>query len=140
MKRDTGYNTRQKEKLLDYLIHNRDVHTSVQKISAYLTSEGTPVGTATIYRQLDRLVEQGTVRKYVIDGKTGACYQYIGNEHDCHEHFHLKCVCCERLIHIDCEHLLGINKHILEHHDFAVDSSKTVFYGKCSECRKSEEK
>ena len=78
--KNSGYNTSQKEKLMDFLINNKENHTNVQEISAYLRAEGTPVGTATIYRQLDRLVESGTVRKFVIDGKTGACYQYIDDK------------------------------------------------------------
>ena len=48
MKRDSGYNTKQKEKLLDYLIKNKEKHTNVQEISAFLNAEGTPVGVATI--------------------------------------------------------------------------------------------
>ena len=110
MKRDSGYNTKQKEKLIDFLISNKDKHTNVQEISAYLSAEGTPVGTATIYRQLDKLVESGTVRKYTFDGKTGACYQYIDGAEQCREHFHLKCLTCGKLIHLDCDHLAGIRE------------------------------
>ncbi|MBQ8181404.1 MAG: transcriptional repressor [Ruminococcus sp.] len=135
MKNDSGYNTKQKEKLLSYLISNKDEHTNVAGISAFLAAEGTPVGTATIYRQLDRLVEQGLVRRYAIDGKTGACYQYVDSDAGCHQHFHLKCKSCGRLIHTDCDHLSEINEHMLQHHGFTVDSSMTVFYGICSDCR-----
>ena len=134
MKREAGYNTKQKEKLVDFLINNKDKHTTVQEISAYLSTEGSPLGTATIYRQLDKLVESGVVRKFVINGKTGACYQYIENEHDCREHFHLKCISCGKLIHLNCDHLLSINKHIEEHHGFIIDPSQTVFYGRCADC------
>ena len=63
MKRESGYNTKQKEKLLEYLIENKDKHVNVQTISAYMASEGISLGTATIYRRLDKLVEQGIVRK-----------------------------------------------------------------------------
>ncbi len=139
MKRNIVYNTRQKENLLAFLIKNKDKHTNVQEISAYLAAEDTPVGTATIYRQLDKLVEQGLVRKYVLDGKTGACYQYIEENDCCHEHFHLKCIVCGQLMHIDCDHLAGVNEHIFSHHGFTVDSSQTVFYGRCADCVKTEE-
>ncbi|MBP5578516.1 MAG: transcriptional repressor [Ruminococcus sp.] len=135
MKRDSGYNTKQKEKLLEYLMKNKEKHTNVQEISAYLSAEGSSVGVATIYRQLDRLVEQGLVRKYAFDGKTCACYQYIENEEQCRSHFHLKCLGCGRLIHLDCEHLADITRHIEEEHDFSIDYSQTVFYGRCSDCR-----
>ena len=134
MKNDSGYKTRQKEKILDYLVRNKEKHTNVQEISAFLTEEGTPVGTATIYRQLDKLIDSGNVRRYNFDGKTGACYQYIENDSECHEHFHLKCTICGKLIHLNCERLSGIDRHIFEHHGFQVDPSQTVFYGKCSDC------
>ena len=136
MSKSTGYNTRQKENLLAFLVKNKERHTNVQEISAYLSGEGISVVTATIYRQLDRLVEQGIVRKYILDGKSGACYQYIEDD-DCHEHFHLKCTSCGQLIHIDCDFLAGINQHIYEHHRFSVDSSQTVFYGTCAQCSKA---
>ena len=134
MKKDSGYNTVQKEKLIDYLINNKDKHTSAQEIDNYLRSVGSPVGLATIYRQLDRLVETGTVRKFVIDGKTSACYQYIENEKECHEHFHLKCRSCGKLIHLSCNRLMDINSHIAQHHGFIIDPSQTVFYGSCADC------
>lgn len=139
MKRDSGYNTSQKEKLIDYLVKNKDRHTSVQEIDAYLRDIGSPVGTATIYRRLDRLVEEGIVRKFVIDGKTGACYQYVEDEQKFREHFHLKCLNCGKLIHLSCNQLVGINNHIAEHHGFVIDPSKTVFYGVCAECSEAGE-
>lgn len=80
MKFSNGYNTKQKESLVAFLIKNKDRHTNVREISSFLSNEGTPMGTATIYRQLDKLVEQGLVRKYILDGSAGACYQYIDDE------------------------------------------------------------
>ncbi|MDD6344814.1 MAG: Fur family transcriptional regulator [Oscillospiraceae bacterium] len=132
------YNTRQKENLLKFLRENSSEHITVQKICNFMSNAGTPVGTATVYRQLDKLVEQGTVRKYLLDGRSGACYQYTGNDSECCEHYHLKCIICGKLIHLDCEFLNNINSHILEHHGFVVDNSKTVFYGQCSECLKGD--
>jgi Fur family ferric uptake transcriptional regulator len=137
MKNNSGYKTKQKESLLAFLVKNKDRHTNVREISVFLADEGTPMGTATIYRQLEKLVEQGLVRKYILDGSTGACFQYIEND-CCHEHFHLKCISCGKLIHIDCDYLGDINNHILEHHGFRVDSSQTIFYGQCAECRKEQ--
>ena len=134
MKRNSNYNTKHKELLLSFLRENSDEHITVQEISVFMSNAGTPMGTATIYRQLDRLVEQGCVKKYILDGRSGACYQYMESDTDCNEHYHLKCVLCGKLIHLDCEVLNDINSHILQHHGFVVDSSKTVFYGQCEEC------
>lgn len=132
------YNTRQKEILLKFLRENSSEHITVQKICNFMNNAGTPMGTATVYRQLDRLVEQGFVRKYLLDGRSGACYQYTGNNSECCEHYHLKCTSCGKLIHLDCGFLNDINSHILEHHGFVVDNSKTVFYGQCCDCLKGD--
>lgn len=139
MKKESGYNTSQKEKLLDFLISNKDKHTTVQEIDAYLRNLGSPVGMATIYRQLDRLVESGMVRRFIIDGKTSACFQYIENEQECQEHFHLKCLSCGKLIHLSCSQLKELKSHISEHHGFIIDPSQTVFYGRCEDCSASSD-
>ena len=129
-----NYNTKQKELLLDFLKNNGSKHVNVQEISSYLINSGNPMGTSTIYRQLERMVEQGTVRKYVLDGRAGACYQYVSEKQECGSHFHLKCVSCGTLFHLDCNYLSEIDKHIYEHHGFTVYNSKTVFYGICGKC------
>lgn len=135
-----SYNTKQKEILLKFLHENSSEHITVQEICNFMNNAGTPMGTATVYRQLDKLVEQGFVRKYVLDGRSGACYQYTGNDNKCFEHYHLKCISCGKLIHLDCHFLNEINSHIFQNHGFIVDSSKTVFYGQCVECQKGAEK
>ncbi|MGN1098665.1 MAG: Fur family transcriptional regulator, partial [Clostridia bacterium] len=112
-------------------------HVSAGDIAAHLRSVESSVGTATVYRQLDKMVEAGLVRKYSLDG--GACYQYVGGGQGCREHFHLKCLKCGALIHVDCEFLSGLAPHILEHHGFEVDNSRTVMYGICRECRGENE-
>lgn len=134
MARSANYNTKQKEHILKLLMENSSSHTTAGYISSYLQSQGTPVGIATIYRYLDQLADEGIIRKYTIDNKTGACYQYIGEKKECREHFHLKCVKCEKLFHVECDYLSDLEKHILSHHGFTIDHTKTVLYGCCKDC------
>lgn len=134
--RPSDYKTRQKEKILNFLKENSDRHVTAAEIISYLSRGNESVGSATVYRYLDKLVSSDTVRKYYLDEKTGACYQFSGNNQECHEHFHLKCVGCGRLYHIDCSYMKSLSGHIFEHHGFKVDNSKTVLYGKCDECEK----
>ncbi len=129
------YKTKQREQIISYLKNSPQPHVSAGDIAVHLRGASGSVGTATVYRQLDKLVEAGTVRKYVLDG--GACYQYVGAAADCKEHFHLKCLKCGALIHVDCEFLSGLAPHILEHHGFEVDNSRTVMYGVCKKCREA---
>ena len=73
------------------------------------------------------------MRRYYLGEGAGACYQFTGRE-DCHEHFHLKCTGCGRLIHVECDYLGEVSKHVLEHHQFTIDNTKTVLYGLCADC------
>ncbi len=126
------YKTKQGEMILSYLKSCPLPHVTAGDIVMHLNTCGCRIGTATVYRWLERLVDAGQVRKYLLDG--GACYQYVGGEADCREHFHLKCLSCGKLFHVDCAYLSTLAPHILEHHGFTVDNSRTVMYGLCSEC------
>ena len=116
--------------MLTFLKENGSRHITAADIVNALREDGTKIGTATVYRHLDKLVSDGFVKKYITDG--GACYQYGGECHD--NHFHLKCTGCGTLFHIDCDFLESLAPHILEHHKFTVDNTRTVMYGTCEKC------
>ena len=85
------------------------------------------------------MVEQGLVAKYNVDGTSSACFEYLGAEEHCHKIscFHCKCEKCGKLIHIQCDEIECLSRHMTEHHDFQLDPKRTVFYGICNECRKN---
>ena len=128
------YKTRQKEILLECLNNNKHIHMTASDISDKLRAMGHPLGMSTVYRQLDKLVAVGLVRKYIIDENSSACYQYVGDKEQCSEHFHLKCSNCGKLIHVDCSLMRQIACHMRESHDFEVDLRRTLLYGTCREC------
>lgn len=127
------YKTRQRVAILDFLKENSGAHLTASDISNHLTEQNIHIGIATIYRTLDKLCKEGVLRKFVIDERSGACYQYAENA-ECIEHFHLKCMKCGALIHMSCDFLKKMEEHILGEHGFTVSSGKTVIYGVCSEC------
>ena len=130
------YKTKQKEFLLECLAENKDVHMTASDISAYMRDKGHAMGMSTVYRQLDKLVSSGLVRKYIIDENSSACYQFADPNGTCCEHFHLKCSVCGKLIHTDCSLMRKISEHMRESHGFEVDCTKTLLYGTCSDCLK----
>ena len=135
------YHTRQRKELMEYLKSSGTRHLTAAEIKAHLDESGAPIGLATVYRQMDRLVQQGQVRRYSLETGDSACYEYVGESDaaGCAEHFHCKCERCGRLIHMDCDELQAIRAHLLEHHGFSWNSGKTVFYGLCAECRAAAE-
>lgn len=131
---DSSYKTRQRELIKGCLNKNSSRSLTADELYELLRLAGTSVGKATVYRCLDALVTEGCVRKFVAHRGESAGYQYVEHGEDCSEHFHLKCTECGGLVHLGCEYMRDIDRHIFEHHDFYVDNSKTVLYGLCARC------
>ena len=128
------YNTKQKLILSEFLKSNRNRQFSINEIARAVSGEG--IGKSTVYRNMSQLLRSGDIRRFSgRDGKQ-VLYQYVGNDHDCNGHFHLKCNECGLLLHVGCESVMGIRDHISAHHDFSVDIGNTVFYGLCGDCRR----
>ncbi|WP_236354908.1 Fur family transcriptional regulator [Konateibacter massiliensis] len=141
MTQKAQYKTKQMAELLSYLKSVQGSHVTVNDICGYFKSKGITVGTTTIYRHLERMVAQGMVAKYIVEGTSSACFEYIDGQEHCHKPacFHCKCEKCGKLIHLQCDEVMNLGQHMLEHHGFEMDSLRTVFYGICDECRKSND-
>ncbi|MDL2287911.1 transcriptional repressor [Oscillospiraceae bacterium OttesenSCG-928-F05] len=134
MARASAYQTKQQDIILAHLASLGDRHVTAREIAEQLRKAGEPVGLATVYRHLQKLVDAGRVRKYTLDERSGACFQYTEGAPPLCELFHLKCEACGALIHLDCDLLGQIRTHVEARHAFAINAEKTVFYGRCAQC------
>ncbi len=132
-----NYNTKQREELLEYLQSVPGEHITVNDVCNHFMKCGSGVGVTTIYRQLEKMVNEGIVKKYVLDSSSAACFEYVDRETECNKSgcTHLKCTKCGKLIHLHCEDLKATEEHILLEHGFMVDTTRTVIYGLCEKCR-----
>lgn len=134
----SSYKTRQRDQILQYLTEHRREHTTAEDLVEAFRARNVKVGKSTIYRYLDVLVQSGQLRKYTIDESGSACYQYVEDPGDCAKHFHLKCLDCGRLLHIESDLLPAVSQEIQSQYGFVVDHCKTVLYGQCKSCRPDE--
>ena len=136
MNSKSQYKTKQKEELLEYLTQTPGEHFTVSDVCDYFKSKGTPIGQTTVYRQIERLVDEGMVNKYLIDANSPACFEYMARDSHVARGicFHCKCEKCGKLIHLHCEELDEIIGHMKEEHRFILDPRRTVFYGLCEDC------
>lgn len=129
------YKTKQGEELLAYLRTTKGQHITTATVVAHFAQQGKTIGLATVYRQLERLVDAGLVNKYFLAQGGGAHFEYIDKEHECAPLcFHCKCKNCGALIHLECKTLEHIQNHLLADHSFVLDPVRTVFYGICKNC------
>lgn len=131
------YHTKQQAAILNYMAESAHNYVTVSQIATHLKEEGHSVGLTTIYRQLDKLEKEGIVHKIVLDGNSGACYQYTGDDTDS---MLLKCEDCGGIIPMDCSHMQELYQHVLQEHQFRVNPHRTMFYGVCDACLLQEKK
>lgn len=136
MARTAGYQTKQRTALIAYLEGMKGRHLTAKAVCEGLEGTGVKIGAATVYRQLEKLVDEGLARKYTVSATDPACFEYIGTDRSCTaEHcFHCVCTSCGKLYHVECDHLAEIAEHLKSDHGFAIDPQRTVFYGTCDAC------
>ncbi|MCR4764156.1 MAG: transcriptional repressor [Lachnospiraceae bacterium] len=136
MKSRSKYKTRQREILVEYLKSVAGEHITASDVFNYFKEQGATIGQSTIYRQLESLVDDGIINKYIIDANSPACFEYV--DHDSHKDgkvcYHCKCEKCGCLIHLKCDELSGTLDHLYAEHRFKLDPKRTVFYGVCEKC------
>lgn len=123
-----SYNTRQRDAVLAFFEAHPDTCFSAADI---LRQAGLSVGEATVYRCLNRFAEEGLLQKF--SGEGGAQYRFA--RRSCHAHFHLKCLRCGKLIHMDCGCMAELEAHVAAAHDFEIDRTHTTLYGVCADCK-----
>ncbi|MEE0955332.1 MAG: transcriptional repressor [Eubacterium sp.] len=135
-----NYKSKHYEELLDWFQSIPGRHVTVQEVYSHFLEQNTNIGITTLYRLLDRLVQEGAVAKYSVDAASPACYEYIAdNDEEREEHFcyHVKCEKCGRLIHLHCDEMEELQEHFLSEHRFRLDPRRTVLYGICADCLNS---
>ncbi len=124
------YKTKQKDILLNFFKANSDKCFTSRDI---IENDKISLGEATVYRLLSLFVKEGKVKKFVND-KAGSFYQY--NHCSSFAHFHMKCMACGELYHIDYPPLKQVEEGIEKDYSFVVDNTNTTLYGYCKDCRK----
>ena len=96
------------------------------------------MGLATIYRQLEQLVGEGHMRKYVVDSGSAACFEYVGARQGHARFIHCKCEKCGKVLHIDRSEIEEMARALEASSGFRMDNVQTVLYGVCGDCRGEE--
>ena len=124
-----SYNTKQKDLILD-VIRNKKHAFTVKDIYNEVKDS---TGLTTIYRLVDKLVDEGLLNKY-IDNDNITYYEYL-EECDSSNHFYLKCEKCGEMIHVDCDCIESLSNHIVKEHGFKLSRDHIIIKGLCKKCR-----
>jgi Fur family transcriptional regulator, ferric uptake regulator len=109
-------------------------HLSVEGIRRELKQQSERVGTATVYRTLDLLVESGLVRAHDF-GEGFKRYEPMPTHAD---HEHLICQRCGKVVEFSNERLERMLPILADEHGFQHQRHRLEIYGVCRECRQRE--
>ena len=132
--KEKGYKlTPQRRAIVDIIIQNAGSHLTTEELYDLVKTECPEIGLATVYRTVQLLEELGVVSK--LDLNDG-CYRYeLVREDENHQHHHLICSQCGKVIEVQGD-LLEILEHEIESkYDFKIKNHSVKFYGICSECK-----
>ena len=127
-----SYDTKAKSALSQYLRAHADRQFTADELARTMEQSA---GKSTVYRLLNRLCEEGEIRRLPREGQRGAYYQAIPDD-KCLGHLHMKCTECTRLVHLNEAQSRRIYAIALEN-GFTVDTKLTMIYGKCEKCRQN---
>ena len=129
------YHTKTKDLILEYIQVNKERRFRAGEIYYYLKGMGKEVNLTTIYRNLDRLEEENLLMKYKVAGNDSAVYQYVEPHTHCHEHLHLQCKNCGKIIHLEGPLMQEIRDYLCLNHAFEIDCPGSALVGLCAECK-----
>jgi Fur family ferric uptake transcriptional regulator len=124
--RGSGYRlTPQRELILRAV--NRLGHATPDEVLAEVRTQSTAVNVSTVYRTLEVLEELGLVRHAHLSDRAPT-YHSVGG----HEHFHLVCRNCRRVVSVDPDVLQPLVDRLRAEEDFAVDVGHLTVFGSCA--------
>ena len=131
--------THQRLLILSVLEQNSGSHMAAEDIYELVTEKHPEIGLATVYRTLQLLWDMQLVDRINLDD---GCVRYeIGHlltDETKHNHHHLICRKCGRVIPFDADLLDELEDHIEKAAGFHVQDHEVKFYGLCRDCMKSE--
>ena len=125
--------TRQRLQVAQVIFQGGD-HPSVERLQHDLAQRGARVGTATVYRTVDLLVESGLVREHDF----GEGFRRFEAVPERSHHEHLICQRCGRVVEFASDRVERMLDMIADEHDFLHRRHRVEVYGLCPDCRRRD--
>ncbi len=125
--------TRQRD-VVAQAIFSSPGHPSVEDVERVLRDRGIRVGTATVYRSLDVLLESGLVRAHDF-GEGFKRYEAVRSTE---QNGHLICSRCGRVTEFSMERFERILPIVADEHGFQHHRHRVEIHGLCRACRDAD--
>ena len=122
-------NTIQKD-LVRNAVYEIKRHVTANEVYDFLKETYPTIGKGTVYRNLDILAEEGTLRKVEVpDGPNRFDFTLTN-------HYHVRCVKCGEVSDVDMDEIPDLMRKIHDTHGIEFLDYDISFKGICPKCRK----
>ena len=104
-------------------------HATPDEVLAHVREQSSAVNVSTVYRTLEVLEELGLVRHAHLSDRAPTYHSVTE-----HEHFHLVCRTCHRVVSVDPDVLAPLRERLRQENAFVVDVGHLTVFGTCEEC------
>ena len=123
--------TKQRTLIWDVLAAATGNHLSVADVEAAVRAAGSPLHRATVYRTLDRLVDDGLLTRTNF-GHEGSQYEIAHR----YRHHHLVCEHCGKVEHVRHQTMRSAIQRIEATSGFDLAQATLSLHGRCSDCQR----
>jgi Fe2+ or Zn2+ uptake regulation protein len=120
--------TRQRGIILEEL-RKINTHPSADEIYERVRKHLPRISLGTVYRNLEILSELGEIQKLEAGGSS--MKRFDGNPVS---HYHIRCICCDRVVDAPVEPLINTSKDIHEATNYKIIGHRFEFIGVCPVC------
>ena len=134
------YKTKARALILDYMKKNPENRFTAREIYDSIKGELETVNRTTVYRNLDRMCEQGIMVRYTEPNRDSWYYQYSEEHSHCNDHMHAQCSECGRIFHLENEFAEEFEQKLQNVYGLTISPSSSLLVGKCDDCNKIKKK
>ncbi len=107
-------------------------HATPDEVFAEVHAQSSAVNVSTIYRTLEVLEELGLVRHAHLSDRAPTYHSVTD-----HEHFHLVCRNCHRVVSVDPEVVAPLAERLERDQGFVIDIGHLAVFGRCTDCEET---
>lgn len=134
------YKTKARESIVAYLQVNSEKRFTAREIYDFIKNEVEGVNRTTIYRNLDKLCEQGDLVKFKEPNQDAWFYQFSSGNSHCDKHMHAQCSQCGKIFHLEDDFVNEFEEKLQALYGLDINESKSIIIARCEDCNKNKNK
>lgn len=128
------YDTQSRKKIKQYIERQKNCIFSVDDVYQYLMSNDCLIGKTTVYRNMNRLVNDGVLLRLRYADEKKSMYQYIENQKKNERYIYLRCMECGKMIRLKIDYSIELEELIMNKYGFKVNGTENIISGLCKDC------